>query len=208
MHSYRGPGRLEGLKILKSIKQALDISVLSDVHSVEEVGYAADVLDVIQIPALLCRQTDLVQAAAKTGKPLNIKKGQFLSPEQMRFVVEKAVEVGNEQIILTERGTVFGYNNLIVDFRSFAILQELGYPIVFDPTHSVQLPGSGDGFSGGSRQYIPLLSKAAVAVGVDGIFIECYPDPSTAPCDGLNSLALKDMPAFLKQLLQIREGIT
>ena len=207
INSVRGPGLQEGMKILKAIKDALDISILSDVHSVEEIKNVIDTLDVIQIPALLCRQTDLVQAAARTGKPINIKKGQFLSAGEMRFVVEKVVGANNTQIILTERGTVFGYNNLIVDFRSFAILQELGYPIIFDATHSVQLPGANDGSSGGSRTYIPLLAQAAVAAGVDGIFMEVHPNPEQAGCDGANTLALEDVLPLLKRLLKIRKGL-
>lgn len=206
-NSFRGLGKQKGLQILRAVKEALDIPILSDVHCVEEVQGAADVLDVIQIPALLCRQTDLVQAAAKTGKPVNIKKGSFLSPREMWYVVEKVIMAGSNQIMLTERGTVFGYNNLVVDFRSFAIMKEIGYPVIFDATHSVQLPGADGSCSGGSQAYIPLLTKAAIAAGVDGIFLEVHPDPKKALCDGPNSFPLEKVQGLLERLLRIEKGL-
>jgi 2-dehydro-3-deoxyphosphooctonate aldolase (KDO 8-P synthase) len=191
--SFRGPGLDAGLKILARVKEEVGLPVLSDVHQVVEVAPAAAVLDVLQIPAFLCRQTDLVVAAAATGKPLNIKKGQFMAPWDMGPVVEKARSTGNSQIILTERGASFGYNNLVVDFRSLALLRGLGCPVVLDATHSVQLPGGQGTCSGGQREFIPLLARAGVAAGVNGIFLEVHPEPERARCDGPNSLALPDV---------------
>jgi 2-dehydro-3-deoxyphosphooctonate aldolase (KDO 8-P synthase) len=179
------------------------LPVISDVHQVSEVPQAAQVLDVIQIPAFLCRQTDLVVEAAKTGKPINIKKGQFLAPWDMVHVVEKIISTGNEQILLTERGTSFGYNNLVSDMKSLPIMRGLGYPVIFDATHSVQLPGGAGKASGGDREFIPPLSKAAVGAGVDGVFLEVHPEPERALSDGANSLALDSLSPLLKQLKAI-----
>ncbi len=200
--SPRGPGVTEGLRILRQVKEEIGVHVLSDVHSVAEVSKAAEVLDVIQIPAFLSRQTDLVVEAARTGKPINVKKGQFLAPWDMAYVIEKITSKGNEQILLTERGTVFGYNNLVSDMRSLPIMRDLGYPVVFDATHSVQLPGGGKA-SGGNREFVPHLARAAVGAGVDGIFLEVHPKPEEALSDGPNSLRLGDLPGLLKQLIAI-----
>ena len=193
LSSFRGPGLAKGLEILARVKEEVGLPVLSDVHQVVEVAPAAAVLDVLQIPAFLCRQTDLVVAAAATGKPLNIKKGQFMAPWDMGPVVQKARSTGNSQVILTERGGSFGYNNLVVDFRSLALMQDLGCPVVLDATHSVQLPGGQGTCSGGRREFVPLLARAGVAAGADGIFLEVHPEPERALCDGPNSLALEDV---------------
>ncbi len=198
--SFRGPGLKAGLEILARVKAEVGLPVLSDVHQVSEVAPAAQVLDVLQIPAFLCRQTDLVVAAGQTGKPLNLKKGQFLAPWDMRAVVDKAYSTGNRQVLLTERGTAFGYNNLVVDFRSLPILKGLGCPVVLDVTHSVQLPGGQGTCSGGQREFIPLLARAAVAVGVDALFMEVHPNPDAAKCDGPNSLPLAEVPALWREL--------
>lgn len=200
IHAFRGPGIDEGLRILAKVKDRLGIPVLSDIHSIEQVAPAAQVLDVLQIPAFLCRQTDLVIAAAKTGKVINVKKGQFLAPWDMRNVVGKVVGSGNENIILTERGASFGYNNLVVDMRSFPVLRSYGYPVVFDATHSVQLPGGQGDSSGGQREFVETLSRSAVAAGIDGIFMEVHEDPAAALCDGPNSIPLSELPALLKRL--------
>jgi 2-dehydro-3-deoxyphosphooctonate aldolase (KDO 8-P synthase) len=202
--AYRGPGKEDGLAILADIKADLDIPVLSDVHSVEEVAAAAEVLDVIQVPAFLCRQTDLILAAAGTGKWVNIKKGQFLAPWDMANVVAKARSLGQRQILLTERGASFGYNNLVVDFRGIGIMQATGCPVIFDATHSVQLPGGAGSSSGGQREYAPVLARAAVAAGVDGVFMEVHPDPDHALCDGPNSIRLDTLEPILRQLAAIR----
>ena len=201
--SYRGVGLKEGLEILGKVRESLGIPVLSDVHSIEQVRPAAESLDVIQIPAFLCRQTDLLVAVAKTGKVVNIKKGQFLAPWDMEHVVGKAVAAGNEQIILTERGASFGYNNLVVDMRSLPIMRSTGFPVVFDATHSVQLPGGQGGSSGGQREYVEYLSRAAVATGIDGIFMEVHENPDKALCDGPNSIRLDDLSDLLKVLKSI-----
>ncbi|MDI6854271.1 MAG: 3-deoxy-8-phosphooctulonate synthase [Deltaproteobacteria bacterium] len=198
--SFRGPGLGPGLEILARVRQEVGLPVLSDVHHVDEVGPAAQVLDVLQIPAFLCRQTDLVLAAAATGKPVNIKKGQFLAPWDMAPVVAKAASAGHRKLLLTERGASFGYNNLVVDFRSLAIMKNLGYPVILDVTHSVQLPGGLGSSSGGQREFIPLLARAGVAAGVDGLFMEVHPEPDKALCDGPNSLPLKDVPALWRNL--------
>jgi 2-dehydro-3-deoxyphosphooctonate aldolase (KDO 8-P synthase) len=206
VNSYRGPGLVEGLRILRKVRDTLRVPVLSDVHQVSEVDPAAEVLDVIQIPAFLCRQTDLLLAAAATGKPVNVKKGQFVAPRDMKNVVDKILSKGNEAILLTERGTSFGYNNLVVDMRGLAIMRALGYPIVFDATHSVQLPGGAGDRSGGERQYVPALARAAVAFGVDALFMEMHEDPDrTLPdgrplSDGPNMLRIDDLPRLLEQL--------
>ena len=207
--SYRGPGLTEGLRILKRVRDTLGIPVLSDVHQVSEVGPAAEVLDVLQIPAFLCRQTDLVLAAAQTGKPVNVKKGQFLAPDDLKNVVEKILSTGNRKILLTERGTSFGYHNLVVDMRGLADMRELGFPVVFDATHSVQLPGGAGDRSGGERRYVPALARAAVAVGIDALFMEMHEDPDrTLPdgrhlSDGPNMLRIDDLPRLLAELCAI-----
>lgn len=201
--SFRGPGLNEGLRILKTVKDELGLLVLSDIHEPNQAEPASQVLDVIQIPAFLCRQTDLIVASAKTGKPLNIKKGQFMSPEEMANVVEKAERAGARKIILTERGTFFGYHNLVVDFRSFQIMKELGYPVVFDATHSVQKPGGAGKKSSGERKFIPMLTKAAVAAGVDGLFMEVHPHPEKALSDGANSLRLGELEGLLREIMKV-----
>ena len=198
--SFRGPGLEKGLEILGRVKEEVGLPVIADVHQVSEVAPAAEVLDVLQIPAFLCRQTDLVVAAAGTGKPVNIKKGQFLAPWDMAQVVEKARATGSSQIFLTERGTCLGYNNLVVDFRSLAIMRGLGCPVVLDVTHSVQLPGGQGSCSGGQREFVPLLARAGVAAGVEGIFLEVHPEPPKARCDGPNSLALQEVPQLWRTL--------
>jgi len=208
LQSYRGPGIRAGLEILFSIKNELSIPILSDVHARSEVESAAQVLDIIQIPAFLCRQTDLILEVAQTGKPVNIKKGQFLSPWDMFQVTEKITSTGNRQILLTERGSMFGYSNLVVDFRSIKIMQDTGFPVIFDATHSVQLPGSAVKSSGGQREFAPLLAKAAVAAGADGIFIEVHPDPDHAKCDGPNSLPLTSLHDLISRLKAIRRLVT
>lgn len=201
--SYRGPGLLPGLKILERVRSQLNIPVLSDVHSIEEIKPAAEVLDVLQIPAFLCRQTDLIVAAAQTGKVVNIKKGQFLAPWDMKFAVEKVTAQGNHNVILTERGTMFGYNNLVVDMRSLMIMGTFGYPVIFDATHSVQLPGGGQGMSSGQREFVAPLACAAIAAGCDGIFMEVHPDPDHAPSDGPNMLPLAEVEPLLTRLQAI-----
>jgi 2-dehydro-3-deoxyphosphooctonate aldolase (KDO 8-P synthase) len=201
--SFRGPGMKEGLRILAKVKQSLGLPVLSDIHSIEQIAPAAEVLDVLQIPAFLCRQTDLLIAAAKSGRVINVKKGQFLAPWDMKNVAGKLAASGNEDIILTERGVSFGYNNLVVDMRSFPIMRASGYPVVFDATHSVQLPGGQGESSGGQREFVEYLSRAAVAAGIDGIFMEVHEDPDKALCDGPNSIPLGELPLLLKRLRAI-----
>ncbi len=205
--SFRGPGMKEGLKILHGIREDIGVPVLSDVHSVEEVGPAAKVLDVIQIPAFLCRQTDLILKAAATGKAVNIKKGQFMSPREMDNVIAKVESTGNKNILLTERGTTFGYNMLVNDFRAMVIMGETGYPVVYDATHSVQLPGAGPLSSGGESKYILPLSKAAVAIGCDALFLEVHEQPEKALSDGPNMLRLSDLKEFLKQVRTIEKAV-
>ncbi len=207
--SFRGPGLKAGLEILARVKEVVGLPVISDVHQVAEVAPAAAVLDVLQIPAFLCRQTDLIVAAAETGKPVNLKKGQFLAPWDMETAVKKAWSTGNRQVILTERGATFGYNNLVVDFRSLPIMRSLGCPVVLDVTHSVQLPGGQGSCSGGQREFIPMLARAGVAAGVDALFMEVHPDPAAAKCDGPNSWPLdKVLPLWrsLKELHQFLRG--
>jgi 2-dehydro-3-deoxyphosphooctonate aldolase (KDO 8-P synthase) len=203
LHSYRGPGLEKGLEVLARIRQEVGVPVTSDVHSVEQVAPAAEVLDLLQIPAFLCRQTDLVKAAASTQRPVNIKKGQFLNPADMRFVLEKATSAGKGGVMLTERGTFFGYGNLVVDMRSLVIMRSLGCPVVFDDSHSVQLPGLLSGVSGGERHFIPILARAAVSVGVDAVFMEVHKDPEHALCDASNSLALAQFESLVKQLVSL-----
>ena len=211
--SYRGPGLKEGLRILRRVKDATGLPVLSDVHDVAEVGPAAEVLDVLQIPAFLCRQTELLLACGRTGRPVNVKKGQFLAPRDMGNVAAKIASTGNQDILLTERGTSFGYANLVVDFRGLAIMGELGYPVIFDATHSVQLPGGLGHRSGGERRYVPLLARAAVAAGVDALFMEMHEDPDRTLADGRplsdgpNMLRLDDLPRLLTELRAIRAGL-
>lgn len=201
--SFRGPGLYEGLKILSQVKSRLGVPVLSDVHDVNQAQMAGEILDIIQIPAFLCRQTDLIVAAAKTGKPVNVKKGQFMAPWDIKGIVKKMQEIGNHRLLLTERGVSFGYNNLVSDFRSLAVMRSWGYPVIFDASHSVQKPGSLGNASGGESQYIPLLSRCAVAAGVDAIFLETHPNPGRALSDGPNMLPLKNLENLLKDLIAI-----
>ena len=201
--SFRGPGIVEGLKTLNEIKTKLKVPVLSDVHSVEEIDQAAEVLDIMQIPAFLCRQTDLVVKAAKSGRVVNVKKGQFLAPWDMKSVVKKIEHSGSKKIMLTERGASFGYNTLVTDFRSLDVLSQFGYPVIFDATHSVQQPGGRGDTTGGERKYIPLLSRCAVAAGCDGLFMETHPDPDKALSDGPNMVPLNLMEGLLKELIAI-----
>ena len=203
VESFRGPGFREGLAILERIKKRLEVPVLSDVHRFEEIEAAADTLDVVQVPAFLCRQTDFVVEIARRARVINIKKGQFLAPWDVAHIVGKVRSTGNENILITERGTSFGYNNLVSDFRSVPILRGLGYPVVYDATHSVQLPGGAGSASGGERRMVPSLSRAAVAVGIDGLFLEVHPDPDCALCDGPNSLSLDSLPGLLATLKEI-----
>jgi len=205
INAFRGPGFERGLEILNQIKQELKVPILSDIHLPEQSSLAAKVLDIIQIPAFLCRQTDLILAACATGKPVNIKKGQFLSPFDCKNIITKATSSGNHDISITERGSSFGYNNLVVDFRSIHVLNEMGVPVIFDATHSVQLPGGASDCSAGERQFVPTLSKAAIAAGAHGIFIETHPDPNKALCDGPNSMPLDEMEALLTTLLAIKK---
>ncbi len=201
--AFRGPGMKDGLRILAKVKESLGLPVISDIHSIEQIAPAAEVLDVLQIPAFLCRQTDLLVAAAKSGRVINVKKGQFLAPWDMKNVAGKLAASGNEDIILTERGASFGYNNLVVDMRSFPVMRSTGYPVVFDATHSVQLPGGQGDSSGGQREFVEYLSKAAVATGIDGVFMEVHEDPDKALCDGPNSIPLSELAALLKKLRSI-----
>jgi 2-dehydro-3-deoxyphosphooctonate aldolase (KDO 8-P synthase) len=201
--SYRGPGVEEGLKILAKVQQQIEVPVLTDVHEDTPLKEVAAVVDVIQTPAFLCRQTNFIRSAASQGKPLNIKKGQFLSPWEMKNVVEKAAATGNRQILVCERGFSFGYNNLVVDMRGLAAMRDTGCPVVFDATHSVQLPGGQGSSSGGQREFIPVLARAAVAAGVAGVFMETHPRPDEALCDGPNSWPLALMPELLETLAQL-----
>jgi 2-dehydro-3-deoxyphosphooctonate aldolase (KDO 8-P synthase) len=203
IHSYRGPGLVKGLEILRRVKEEVGCAVLTDVHGKDEVGKAAAVADVLQIPAFLCRQTDLLLACGATGRVVNVKKGQFMAPWDMERAVEKIESTGNRQILLTERGTSFGYNNLVVDLRSLEIMKRWGYPVIYDATHSVQLPGAMKDSSGGQREFIEPLARAAVALGVAGIFCEVHPQPDQALSDGPNSLALARFPAFVNRLQKL-----
>lgn len=200
---FRGPGLEEGLKILKTIKQELQVPIVSDIHCSTQIEAAAEVLDILQIPAFLCRQTDLLYRAAKSGKTVNVKKGQFMSPKDMRNVVDKLREAGSENILLTERGASFGYNNLVVDMRSFPIMRSFGYPVVFDATHSVQLPGGAGTSSAGNREYVEYLTRAAVGTGVDALFMEVHDNPEEALCDGPNMVYVDKLEAILKDALAI-----
>jgi 2-dehydro-3-deoxyphosphooctonate aldolase (KDO 8-P synthase) len=199
--SYAGPGAAEGLRILARVREEVGVPVLSDVHEREEVREAAKVLDAIQIPAFLCRQTRLLEEAARTGLPVNIKKGQFMAPESMGAIAAKAAAVGNENVLLTERGTSFGYHNLVVDMRSIEIMRGLGCPVVFDATHSVQLPGAGSGVSGGQPEFVPVLSRAACAAGCDALFIETHPDPPSALSDSHSMIPLDQLRTLLEGIL-------
>jgi len=203
--SFRGIGLKKGLKVLKKIKETLNVPVTSDVHCITQIPFAKEVLDILQIPAFLCRQTDLLLSAGKTGKPVNIKKGQFLSPYEVKNIIEKIESTGNKNVIITERGTFFGYNNLVSDFRSLPIMRNFGYPVIYDATHSVQQPGKLGKSSGGNREFVPFLAKAAVAVGCDGIFIEVHENPKIALSDGPNMLYLKDLKNLLSILKKIYE---
>jgi 2-dehydro-3-deoxyphosphooctonate aldolase (KDO 8-P synthase) len=205
--SYRGPGLQEGLRILEKARGISGLPVLSDVHETAQVPAAAEVLDILQIPAFLCRQTDLVQAAAATGRCVNLKKGQFLSPQEMRKVLDKALAAGNRNILLTERGTSFGYNSLVVDFRSFVIMRSFGQPVVFDVTHSVQEPGGQGNRSGGDSSFIPCLARAGAAAGVDGFFFEVHDNPAKALSDGPNALDLKFFPRMIEDILRVRSSL-
>jgi 2-dehydro-3-deoxyphosphooctonate aldolase (KDO 8-P synthase) len=213
IHSYRGPGLAEGLRILKKVKEETGLAVLSDVHDVSEVAPAAQVLDVLQVPAFLCRQTDLIVACARSGRPVNVKKGQFVAPRDMANVVEKVRAAGSEDLLLTERGSSFGYNNLVVDFRGLPIMRAFGYPVVFDATHSVQLPGGQGDRSGGERQYVQALARAAVAVGIDALFMEIHEDPDRTLedgrplSDGPNMLRLDDLPWLLDEIRALAAGL-
>jgi 2-dehydro-3-deoxyphosphooctonate aldolase (KDO 8-P synthase) len=212
IHAYRGPGLVEGLRILQKVKDETGLGLLSDVHDVSEVAPAAAVLDVLQVPAFLCRQTDLIVACARSGRPVNVKKGQFVAPRDMVNVVEKVRASGGEDLLLTERGTSFGYNNLVVDFRGLPIMRSFGYPVVFDATHSVQLPGGQGDRSGGERQYVQALARAAVAVGIDALFMEIHEDPDRTLddgrplSDGPNMLRLDDLPRLLDEIRAIAAG--
>jgi 2-dehydro-3-deoxyphosphooctonate aldolase (KDO 8-P synthase) len=203
VNSFRGPGIKEGLAILDKVKKETGLAVLSDVHSVDEVERAEEVLDVIQIPAFLCRQTGLVIAAARTGKTVNIKKGQFLAPGDVKNIIDKVLSSGNNNIMITERGTTFGYNNLVVDMRGIPIMQDFGFPVVYDATHSVQLPGGQGSSSGGQREFIETLSRSAVAAGCDAVFMEIHEDPDKAPCDGPNMLPLERFSVLAKRLMEL-----
>ncbi|MBI3013421.1 MAG: 3-deoxy-8-phosphooctulonate synthase [Elusimicrobia bacterium] len=201
--SYRGLGKKEGLRLLSELKHALSLSILTDVHLPQEAEEAAQVADVLQIPAFLCRQTDLVTACARTGKAVNIKKGQFLSPWEMENVLQKVLATGNRKILLTERGTFFGYNNLVVDMRSLEIMKRSGFPVIFDATHSTQFPGGGKNVSGGDRRFVEPLAKAATAIGVAGLFMEVHPNPDKALSDGPNSVKLADLKKMLQTLISV-----
>ena len=205
--SYRGPGIKAGLEILANVKETFNVPILTDVHCKEDVPLVAEVADIIQIPAFLCRQTDLLIAVGKTGKPVNVKKGQFLSPKDIKNVISKIKSTGNEQIILTERGVSFGYNYLISDMRSLSIMREFGYPVIFDATHSVQIPGGEGDSSGGERKFVAPLARAAIAVGVDGVFMEVHDNPESAPSDGKNAIFLSSLKKILEQIKYIDEFV-
>lgn len=201
--SFRGPGLLAGLQVLAKVRRELQVPVLTDVHSEDHVALAAAGVDVLQIPAFLCRQTDLIAAAVRTGKIVNLKKGQFLSPAEMGQVVQKAVAAGGRKLLVTERGTTFGYNNLVADMRSIPIMSHFGFPVIFDATHSVQLPGAGGDRSGGQRDMAPVLARCAIAAGADGLFIETHPKPDEALSDGPNMIALGNMARFLAGVVKL-----
>jgi 2-dehydro-3-deoxyphosphooctonate aldolase (KDO 8-P synthase) len=204
--SFRGPGLANGLKILAKVREQLGVPVLTDVHTEAEAALAGEVVDIVQIPALLCRQTDLIRAAVATGKIVNLKKGQFLSPTEMGQVVKKAVAAGGARLLVTERGTTFGYHNLVVDMRSIPILRQFGFPVIFDATHSVQLPGAGGDKSSGQREFAPVLARCAVAAGANGLFFETHPEPERALSDGPNMVLLAEMARLLQALVRIRRA--
>lgn len=206
--SFRGPGLKNGLRVLAKVRREAGVPVLTDVHTEQEAAAAAEVVDVLQIPAFLCRQTDLIHAAVRTGRIVNIKKGQFLSPVEMGQVVMKAGEAGGKRLMVTERGTTFGYNNLVADMRSIPIMRRFGAPVIFDATHSVQLPGGGGDKSAGQREFAPVLARCAVAAGADGLFIETHPNPDAALSDGPNMIPLAEMPSLLQQLCRVRKAIS
>jgi 2-dehydro-3-deoxyphosphooctonate aldolase (KDO 8-P synthase) len=205
--SFRGPGIDQGLKILSEVKKKFCVPVISDIHAVDEVRPASEVLDALQIPAFLCRQTDLILSSSRTGKPVNVKKGQFLAPWDVKHIIEKFTSTGNRNLLLTERGTSFGYNNLIVDFRGFSVIRSFGYPMLFDVTHSLQLPGGEGSSSGGQREFAPSLARAAVATGVEGLFVEVHPNPSQALSDASTMVPLNEIEALLKQVKVIDEMV-
>ena len=205
--SRRGPGIQDGLKILASVREKVGVPILTDIHTEEQATKAGEFVDILQIPAFLCRQTDIVVAAAKTGKIVNLKKGQFLSPAEMGQVVSKVSGIGNNKIVLTERGTSFGYNNLVADMRSIPIMKSLGYPVVFDATHSVQLPGGGGDRSSGQGEFAPVLAKSALAAGANGLFIETHPEPAKSPSDGPNMIPLGQMNRTLKSMLRVFKAV-
>lgn len=207
LNSFRGPGLKRGLEVLHKLKQKLNVPILSDIHCQKEIAEAAKILDIIQIPAFLCRQTDIVVGVAKTGKVVNIKKGQFLAPWDILPIIQKIESTGNKQILITERGVSFGYNNLVSDFRALKIMRDFGYPVIYDATHSIQLPGGRGHSSGGQREFIEGLSRAAVAFGCDGLFLEVHPDPDKALCDGPNMIGLKQLENLLKQIKKIEKVI-
>ena len=206
-NSRRGPGIQDGLKILASVREKVGVPILTDIHTEEQATKAGETVDILQIPAFLCRQTDIVVAAAKTGKIVNLKKGQFLSPAEMGQVVSKVSGIGNNKIVLTERGTSFGYNNLVADMRSIPIMKSLGYPVVFDATHSVQLPGGGGDRSSGQGEFAPILAKSALAAGANGLFIETHPEPAKSPSDGPNMIPLGQMNRTLKSMLRVFKAV-
>ena len=205
--SFRGPGLEEGLAVLARVRARFDVPVLTDVHTEEQARAAAQAVDLLQIPAFLCRQTDLIAAAVRTGKIVNLKKGQFLSPQEMGQVLKKAASVGGQKFLVTERGTTFGYNNLVADMRSIPILRQFGFPVIFDATHSVQLPGAGGDRSGGQREMAPVLARSALAAGADGLFIETHPDPDAALSDGPNMIPLRQMPRLLAGFVRLYETV-
>jgi 2-dehydro-3-deoxyphosphooctonate aldolase (KDO 8-P synthase) len=205
--SFRGPGLDEGLAVLAKVRARVGVPVLTDVHTEAQAAPAAQVADVLQIPAFLCRQTDLIAAAVRTGRIVNLKKGQFLSPEEMGQVVGKAKSAGGRKLLLTERGTTFGYNNLVADMRSIPIMRRFGFPVIFDATHSVQLPGGGGDRSSGQREFAPVLARCALAAGASGVFIETHPDPARALSDGPNMIPLAEMPALLKNLVRVHSAV-
>jgi len=206
--SFRGPGMDRGLRILADIRSKLQVPIIADIHAIEEIRPAAEVLDALQIPAFLCRQTDLVLSAAETGKPVNIKKGQFLAPWDVKNIIDKFISNGNQNLFITERGVSFGYNNLVVDFRAFPIMRSFGYPVIFDVTHSLQLPGGQGSSSGGQREFAEPMAKAAVAAGIDGLFMEVHPDPEKALCDGPNMIRLDEMKGFLTRVKAVHDLVS
>lgn len=206
--SYRGPGLVDGLRVLAKVKARTNLPILTDIHEASQAAPAAEVADVLQIPAFLSRQTDLIVAAAKTGRVVNVKKGQFLAPRDMKHVIAKITDSGNTRVLVTERGVSFGYNNLVVDPRAFPMLRALGYPVVFDVTHSLQLPGAGDGVTAGLAEYIEPLARAGVAMGVDGVFLEVHEEPSRAKSDAANALRLDRLEPLLRQLVDVHALVT